>query len=96
MGVFPEHVHYSAYYPASGRARPARPGRMRRSAEDYEKEGRRFYRMAAEHPTAEMLELAEVFGLLGEYFHAAAKPLNFISEHYLHYQKHKLFPEATH
>lgn len=59
--------------------------------EDYEGEGRKFYKLAAGHPSAKTLELAEVFWLLHENFNTARKPMNFISEHYLPYKKHSLF-----
>ena len=87
-GLFPGH--------ASGRAATARPGslrghRTRRSLEDYELEGRRFYGLAEEHPAAHALELSGVFGLLREYFVAARKPLVFIASQYLHSRTHRLF-----
>jgi hypothetical protein len=37
-------------------------------AEDYEKEGRKFYRLAAEHPSAKELDLSDVFWTLHEDF----------------------------
>ena len=64
---------------------------MSRSLEDYEIEGRRFYGLAEEHPTARALELSDVFGLLHRYFVSARKPLSFIASHYLHLHKQHLF-----
>mgnify|MGYP000863199620 CR=1 FL=1 len=65
--------------------------RVRRSVEEYETEGKRFYRLAEEHPTASVLELTDVFGVLREQFSAARKPLSFISSRYLHSRQNKLF-----
>jgi hypothetical protein len=91
LGIFPEHAEYEYRYPASKQLRPNIPGRVRISPEEYETEGRRFYKMAAEHPSAEELELAETFQLLHTNFQKARKPLTFISEHYLQYKKHHVF-----
>lgn len=91
LGIFPEHAPFDYRYPYSREPRPEVGMRMRRGVEDYEQEGRRFYKLAGEHPTARTLELAEVFLLLHEKLHAAKKPLNFISDHYLALRKRKLF-----
>ena len=66
-------------------------GRARRTLEDYETEGRRFYGLAAEHPGAQTLGLSEVFDLLREHFTSARKPLAFIASQYLHSRRHRLF-----
>jgi len=92
LGMFPEYVTMDYRYPSSGEARPRLFGRMRRSAEDYEDEGRRFYKLAGEHRDATALDLAEVFHQLHEKFYLAKKPLNFISERFLQFRKEKLFP----
>ncbi len=81
-GVFPGH----ASRPASRRS--ARP---RRTMDDYEGVGRRFYGLAAAHPTARTLSLADVFDLLRQHFASARKPLTFIVSQYLHSRKHHLF-----
>lgn len=91
LGIFPEFVRYTHRYPFSGEVRPQLPGQVRRSLEDYEEEGRKFYRLAAEHPVAQSFELAETFNLLHEKFHTAQKPLQFITEHFLHYHRQNLF-----
>ena len=91
LGLFPEYVQATHRYPFSGELRPQLAGRVRRSAEDYEEEGRRFYQLAAEHPAARSVELSQVFNLLHEKFNAARKPLNFIAHHYLHYRRLDLF-----
>ena len=83
-GVFRDHAPSS-----SGSAAGVRRGR--RSLEDYETEGRRFYGLAAGHPGARALGLSETFGLLREHFTSARKPLAFISSQYLHSRRHRLF-----
>jgi hypothetical protein len=90
-GMFPEYVHLDCCYPSLGEPRPKTAGRLGRGMEEYEEEGRRFYKLAAEHRTARTLELTDVFWLLHGNFNAARKPLNFISEHYLHHRRHRLF-----
>ena len=68
--------------------------KRRRSVEEYESEGRRFYRLAEEHPTASVLELTDVFSVLRDEFSAARKPLAFLSARYLHSRPNKLFDVA--
>ena len=63
----------------------------RRTLEDYEAEGRRFYRLAERHPASRVLELSSVLGLLAENFASARKPLNFVAVHYLHSRTGELF-----
>jgi len=91
LGIFPDYAEYDYRYPFSGQPRPQIFGRIRMSPEEYEKEGRKFYRLAAEHPSAQELNLSEIFWTLHEEFSKAKKPLNFIADHYLRYQKHKFF-----
>lgn len=90
-GVFPDYVLRDYRYPASGQVRPRTSGRVRRSIEEYEEEGRRFYRLAEEHPVARTLNLSDTFGLLRRHFIAARKPLSFIASNYLHSRKSQLF-----
>ncbi len=92
LGMFPECVSMESGYSTSGEARLKLFGRMRRSAEDYEEEGRRFYKLAGEHRDAALLDLAEVFQHLHDKFNLAQKSLNFISEHFLRFTKERLFP----
>ena len=68
---------------------------MRKTAQDYEEEGRRFYRLAGEHNTARVLELAKVLGQLHEKFYLAKKPLNYVSGNLLRFKKQKLFPRLS-
>jgi hypothetical protein len=91
LGLFPEYVERDYRYPASGEVRPQISGKVRISSEAYEKEGRKYYKLAAEHQIAKEKDLSEVFWALHESFQKVKKPLNFISEHYLHHQRHKLF-----
>jgi hypothetical protein len=90
-GIYPDYAESEYRYPFSGHARPQFRGKVRISPEAYEKEGRRFYKLAAEHPSAKELDLSETFWALHENFEKAKKPLNFISESYLRYKRHKLF-----
>ncbi|MCH8310398.1 MAG: hypothetical protein IIB17_07885, partial [Chloroflexi bacterium] len=91
-GVFPGHTHRDYQQLAGGKpAAIPRTWRMRRSVEDYEREGTRFYRLAQEHPTARTLELAGVFGVLRENFASARKPLTYMANRFLHAGKHQVF-----
>jgi hypothetical protein len=91
LGVFPHYAERDYRYPFSGEVRPALRGKLRMSPEDYEEQGRRFYKLAAKHQAAGGLELSPIFWLLHRNFHQAKKPLNFISDHYLRYMSHKVF-----
>jgi hypothetical protein len=91
MGLFPDFVEREHRYPFSGHVRPQVPGKTRISPEEYEKEGRKFYRLAAEHPSATEMDLSGIFWTLHEKFQAAVKPLNVIAENYLHYRRHMVF-----
>ncbi len=92
LGMFPEYVEREYRYPFSGEVRPSIGLKARISPEEYEKEGRKFYRLAAEHESAKSLDLSDVFWMVHGSFHVATKPLKFISERYLHYKKKNIFP----
>ena len=79
-GVFPD-----------GAARLGRSRRARRSLEDYESEGRRFYALAAAHPAARAANLAGVFAELEKDFAYARKSLAFLSARFLRARKRQLF-----
>ena len=86
--VFQEHSYFGqeggqSTFPASRR--------MRRSLEDYEWEGKRFYRLAGSHPAARLAGLSDIFGVLREQFIYARKPLRFIASQYLHSSRANLF-----
>ena len=91
VGIFPEYAHFDYRYPGTGKVRPQVSRRTRRGVQEYEEEGRRFYKLAGEHPLARTLELSEVLRLLHDRFTIAKKPLSFISEHYLHYKRGRFF-----
>lgn len=91
LGLFPEYVERDYRYPLSGEVRPQISKKVRISSEEYETEGRKFYKLAAEHQSVKEQDVSKVFQALHESFQQAKKPLNFISEHYLHHQRHKLF-----
>ena len=91
LGVFPEYTERNYRYPLSGKLRPAVGGSPRINPEEYEKEGRRFYKLAAEHASARELKKDDVFWALHENFPKAKKPLNFIAEHYLQYRRQMIF-----
>jgi hypothetical protein len=91
LGIFPDYAEKNTRYPLSGKSRPHLPGHQRISPEQYEKDGRRFYELAAEHPSASDLQLSEVFRTLHQNFQKARKPLNYIAEHYLRYRRSYVF-----
>jgi hypothetical protein len=91
LGIYPDYAESEYRYPSSSHVRPRFRGKVRISPEEYEKEGRRFYKLAAEHQSAKGLDLSDTFWTLHENFQKAKKPLNFIAEVYLHYKRHKLF-----
>lgn len=91
VGVFPDYVARSA--PLS----PVRVqlwGRRVRTLEEYEDEGRRFYRMAAEQAEKEP-SMRGVLARLGEQFDVARKPLNFMSERYIFQMRHQWFGQPS-
>lgn len=90
-GIFPEYVFSSYFYPFTGEKRPELPGMRRRSPEEYEEEGRKFYRLAAEHDKAKAMELAESLWQLHENFILARKALNFVTQKYLYAKKNRMF-----
>ena len=62
-----------------------------RTFEDFVETGRRFYGLAKRNPAAQKLNIAQTFDSLEEHFTSALKPLTFISTHYLHSHKNRLF-----
>ncbi len=81
-GLFPDAVLRGPRLPLPATREPSRFGRRRR-LEDYEEEGRRFYRMAADRLSASHPQLAQVLIRLADEFTAARKPLNVLSERYV-------------
>ncbi len=86
LGIFPAYAERDYRYPFSGQVRPHILGKLRISPEDYVEEGRKFYKLAAEHPAAKEFDLSEIFWALHRDFQKAKKPLNFIEEHFLRYK----------
>ncbi|MFC1937006.1 hypothetical protein ACFLWY_00430 [Chloroflexota bacterium] len=94
LGMFPEYA--SPGFPYSGSEAASQLfRRSRRSAEDYEREGRQFYKLAEKHKNASILELTGVFGQLHQKFNLAKKPLNYISDNYLRFKKQNIFPSLS-
>ena len=60
LGIFLDYAEREYRYPFSGHIRPQIRGRMRIRPEDYQKEGRKFYRLAAGHKSARELRLSYV------------------------------------
>lgn len=81
-GLFPDAVLRGPRLPL-GAALEASRFRRRRRLEDYEEEGRRFYRMAADQLSASHPMLSQVLTRLADEFTAARKPLNVLSERYV-------------
>jgi len=91
LGMFPEYAERDYRYPLSGQIRPQIRGKERLSPEAYEKEGRKFYKLAAEHRSSKELNLSDIFWTLHGHFEKAKKPLNFIADHYLYHTKQTFF-----
>lgn len=91
LGIFPDYAERDYRYPFSRELRPHLRGKSRISPEEYEKEGRRFYKLAAEHPSSGKLDLSDAFQILHQDFEKAKKPLSFVAEHYLQYKRQVFF-----
>ncbi|HEY3247813.1 MAG TPA: hypothetical protein VGK88_05945 [bacterium] len=86
-GVFPESVlpwHAPPGRRSAHTGLPATvPWSARRTLEDYEEEGRRFYRLASEHVMAKRAGMAELLATLADAFPLARKPLSFMASQYI-------------
>ncbi|MBD3305432.1 hypothetical protein GF339_03560 [candidate division KSB3 bacterium] len=91
LGMFPEYAAHDYRYPFSGQLRPHLRGKVRISPEEYARQGRKFYQLAADHQAAQALELSGTFQDLHDHFLQAQKPLTFIADHYLAVKKHHFF-----
>jgi hypothetical protein len=91
LGIFPEFAEREYRYPFSGQIRPEVSGTKKISPEEYETEGRKFYKLAAEYLSIKDPESSSVFWDLHGNFEKAKKPLNFISEHYIQSRRRVLF-----
>ena len=92
--TYSQKSHFGSNFQSGTYPRTTLVRKRRRSVEEYESEGRRFYRLAEEHPTASVLELTDVFSVLRDEFSAARKPLAFLAARYLHSRPNKLFDVA--
>ncbi len=95
LGIFPEFVTpvLSSSFPGKTESRLF--GRMRRSAQEYTEDGRRFYKLAAEHEDSSKAGLTQILWALHEQFDLARKPLNYISENLIQFKKVKIFPPLS-
>ncbi len=91
LGFFPDYVDYNTRYPLSGEPRPAIAGIPRIALSEYEEEGRRYYKLAAEHETSREKHIDDLFWSLEENFNRARKPLTLIAERYLPRKTRELF-----
>jgi hypothetical protein len=92
-GLFPDAV-LRERRPPLGAETPTVPSRHRLRLEDYEAEGRRFYRLAADRLTDSHPGLAGVLVRLAEQFTAARKPLNVLGERYIAWARPRWHPPA--
>ena len=92
-GVFPDSAQSRAS--STGNTAGSRSWRMRRTLEEYEREGRTFYGLAQEHPAARALELSQVFAALKQNFNSARKPLTLVATRFLHAKKRQMFGAAS-
>lgn len=82
LGMFPESVG-----PRPADSLGPVPGDHGLRAEDYEEEGKRYYKLACEHKDAQALDLADVLALLHNHFVLAKKPLNYISDNFARFKR---------
>ena len=94
VGMFPEYAGLSTGGASQTQARLIF-GRRQRLAEEYEAEGSRFYRLAAQHKKALLSGSSRVLERMAENFSLAKKPLNYVSERYLDFRKGMLFAPGT-
>ncbi|MDQ7849078.1 MAG: hypothetical protein QN152_06525 [Armatimonadota bacterium] len=88
-GIFPEYVAPASR--AGLTPRPTRPWRVRRTLEELEDEGRRFYRLAARHEMARRTNMSRTLETLAETFPLARKPLNVMATKYIGTSRMLLF-----
>ncbi|MDY6987238.1 MAG: hypothetical protein SWQ30_04200 [Thermodesulfobacteriota bacterium] len=93
LGIFPDYAEGGCRYPLSRETGPQIGAMAGIGPEDYEREGRKFYKLAAEHASAKELALSQVFWALHDNFQKAKKPLNFISQYYLQQNGMRFFAQ---
>ena len=86
-GVYPEKARAESLGTTRGLRRRGREW----NPEEYEREGRRFYKLAAQHKTAEVMGQVDVLHTLSKDFTLAEKPLRFVADHYLVTRKYTVF-----
>ena len=90
-GIYPVLSRRPNRFGLSADDRASNTRHRRRTFEELVETGQRFYGMAKRHATADVLELSHIFELLENQFTSALKPLTFISNHYLHASKTRMF-----
>jgi hypothetical protein len=95
LGMFPEYIEPNLPNSFTNKTSQKLFGRVRRSAEEYEEEGKRFYKLAGEHRGSYTMGLSNALWQLHEQFDFAKKSLNFISENLLQFRKVNLFPSLS-
>ena len=94
VGIFPEFAGPDVSFGRS-MTRPLIFGRRLRSSEDYENEGRRFYKLASRHQSAKIDGSSRILETIGDGFNLAKKPLNYASERYLDFRKGTFFASSS-
>ena len=82
-GIFPEYIE--------SQSGPFIAARVQRTIEDYERQGRTFYQLAARHKGSQSAHLFDPLNTLADNFTLAEKPLTFITERYLELRRGLLF-----
>lgn len=90
-GVFPEYVMFDYRFSSTSQVSTKVSRRFRKSAEEYETQGKKFYRLASEHEMAKVTNLVEVLEKLSENFNLVKRSLDFLTQQYLHLTKYKFF-----
>lgn len=86
-GVFPEQLFGS---PFSLRRKPFLPVSVS-SGEELERKGKEVYRIAGQSRVAQEHQLDSTLDFLADHFEAIKKPLNVMTDRYLHFKKYDIF-----
>lgn len=86
-GIFPDHADAWSRF----RSRRGTAARTGRTLEEYEEEGSRFYRLAAQHEVARRTGLDRALDALADTFPLARKPLNVLASNYIHTTRRFVF-----
>lgn len=90
-GIFADHVTRGAVRTGAQALGLWMDERRLRGLEEYEEEGRRFYRLAAAHSVARALRLDRVLDRLAEEFPLVRKPLAVMADRYMTWTRLRLF-----